>query len=178
MASQAGEVLSLKPKPSLVRGLLTGAVAGLAGSLVMAGFQELVGISSPENRDGSHAHAPQPGQENTTETTARKVMKQFGRPLRRHNKQVAGRALHYGFGLVMGTVYGAIAEYLPIVGLGAGTAFGTILFVATDEAVLPLLKLTSLPSATPPADHVLHWASHVTYGTTLELTRKQMVRLG
>ncbi|MGI4830154.1 MAG: DUF1440 domain-containing protein [Janthinobacterium lividum] len=168
----------MKRKPSFLRGLLTGAAAGLAGSLTMAGFQEFVAKgSSLGNHDAPHAHAPQPGQENTTETTARKLMTQFGRSSPNSEKQVAGRALHYGFGLTMGAVYGVISEYLPIVGLGAGTAFGTILFAATDEAALPLLKLASQPADTPPLEHLLHWASHVVYASTLEITRKQLVRL-
>ena len=104
-------------------------------------------------------------------------MAAFGRPLTRGEQQIAGRALHYGLGLGMGAVYGAGAEYLPAVGLGAGTIFGSVLFLGTDEAVLPLLRLAIKPVETPPIEHLLHWASHVVYGSTLELTRNQLVRL-
>ena len=166
-------------KPSLLRGLATGAAADLAGSLMIAGFQELVAKTalSRTSEDAQHAHAPQPGKENTTEKAARKVMAQFGRRLETSDKQIAGRALHYGFGLVMGAFYGVASEYLPIVGWGGGTAFGTILFAATDQAALPALKLASQPAATPAVDHLLHWASHLVYASTLEATRKQLVRL-
>lgn len=146
---------------------------------MMAGFQELV-AKPPFSSNGEaapHVHAPQPGQENTTEQAARRVMAHFGRPLERSRKQVVGRSLHYGFGVLMGAFYGAAAEYLPIVCLGAGTAFGTILFAATDEAALPWLHLASQPGETKPADHLLHWASHVVYASTLEITRRQLVRL-
>ena len=175
-----GEVVDLKSKTSLVRGLFTGAAAGLAGALMMDAFQELVARSGPaagNEASAQKAHAPRPGEENTTEKTARQVLSQFGHPPSAAEKQRTGRALHYGFGFVMGALYGVANEYVPAVSLGAGTLFGTALFVATDEAVLPLLDLASKPEDTPPADHLLHWASHVVFATTLELARDQMARL-
>ena len=75
----------------------------------------------------------------------------------------------------MGAAYGAAAEYLPVLGFGAGTAFGTALFLATDEAVLPLLGLAEHPAATSPTDHVLHWTSHLAYSITMEITRAALV---
>ncbi len=145
----------------------------------MAGVQELVvRVTSSEDEDDHGPHAPSAGQESTTEKTARKVARQFGHPLTPGDKQLAGRALHYGFGTLMGGVYGVAAEYLPWIGAGAGAAFGTVLFVGTDEAVLPLLNLASQPGETPAPDHLLHWASHVVYGSTLELTRRALRSLG
>ena len=147
---------------------------------MMDAFQELVarsGTSVGDQNALGRAHAPQPGEENTTEKTARQVLSRFGHPPSPREKKLAGRAFHYGFGLVMGAVYGVATEYVPAVSLGAGTLFGTALFLGTDEAVLPLLDLASKPENTPPADHLLHWASHVVYATTLELARDQMARL-
>ncbi len=168
----------MERKASETRGLLTGAVAGLVGCLAMAGFQELVArTSESEDRCDHGPHAPSPDEESTTEKAARKVARQFGHALSVDEKQFSGRVLHYGFGLFMGAAYGAAAEYLPVVGLGAGTAFGTVLFLGTDEGVLPLLHLASKPDETPAADHLLHWASHVVYSCTLELTRRALVRL-
>ena len=161
---------------SFVRVLFGGAVAGLVGCLAMAGFQEWVARTTEDNisRDNG-PHAPSPTGENTTEKTARNVARQFGRDLPVAQKQLAGRALHYGFGTVMGAVYGVTVEYFPTLGLGAGTAFGSVLFLATDEAVLPWLNLTDQPLETPPSDHLLHWASHVTYSMAMELTRRALV---
>ena len=145
----------------------------------MAGFQELVARSTANSEgegERDHGpHAPSSAEESTTEKAARNVAKQFGKALPVGQKQMVGRVLHYGFGTAMGAMYGGAAEYLPILGLGAGMAFGTVLFLATDEAVLPLLGLADPPAGTPPADHVLHWASHVTYSMTLEITRMALV---
>ncbi len=168
----------MKREPSIVRGLLAGGVAGLLGCVTMAGFQELVVRSSESGAGREHgAHAPSAEQENTTETAARNMAQQFGRRLTLRQKQTAGRGLHYGFGTLMGAFYGAAAEYLPVIGVGAGTAFGSILFAGTDEATLPLLNLASKPRETPSVDHLLHWASHVVYGTTMELTRRALISL-
>ena len=168
----------MSQKASVGRSVLLGAVAGLAGSLAMAGYQEIVArVTEGEGRGDHGAHAPLPGQENTTETAARRVARQFGHTLRTADKQLAGRALHYGFGALMGAVYGVAAEYLPVLGLAGGTAFGTVLFLGTDEAMLPLLGLASQPQETPAADHLLHWSSHVVYSTTMELTRRGLQRL-
>ncbi len=93
------------------------------------------------------------------------------------DKQTAGRGLHYGFGTLMGAVYGPAAEYFPVVGLGGGLAFGTVLFLGTDEAMLPALRLASQPGETSGTDHLLHWAAHVVYSGTMELTRRALVRL-
>ena len=145
----------------------------MVGCLAMAGFQELVARSTDTADERDHGpHAPAATEESTTETAARKVARQFGRDLPRQQKQLAGRVLHYGFGTVMGAFYGAAAEYFPVIGFGAGTVFGTVLFLATDEASLPLLHLASQPADTPPVDHMLHCASHVAYTMTLEITRR------
>ena len=166
----------MKREASLLRGLMTGAAAGLVGCLAMSGFQELVARSTEaESSRDNGPHAPSPGEDNTTEKAARNVARQFGRDLSVPQKQLAGRLLHYGFGTAMGATYGAAAEYLPLLGLGAGTAFGTMLFFGTDEGTLPLLGLAQKPADTPPADHMLHWASHIAYSITMEVTRRALV---
>ena len=84
--------------------------------------------------------------------------------------------MHYGFGTLMGVFYSSVAEFLPVLTLGSGVAFGTVLFLGTDEAVLPMLKLATQPDETPAADHMLHWASHLAYSMTMELTRRALVQ--
>ncbi len=168
----------MKRPRSIARGVLTGSVAGLVGCLAMAGFQELVVRASTHGNDVDHGqHAPSSAEESTTEKAARSVARQFGRRLSVDEKQLAGRGLHYGFGTLMGAAYGATAEYLPVLGSGAGVAFGTVLFLSTDEAVLPLLNLASKPTETPATDHLLHWASHVVYSMAMETTRRALTRM-
>ena len=59
-----------------------------------------------------------------------------------------------------------------MVRVGGGIAFGTLLFLTTDEWSLPKLDLATNPSETPAVDHLLHWSSHAVYGGTLEMSRR------
>ena len=161
----------------MTRGILVGACAGLIGCAAMAGFQEAVVRNSQVHQPDHGPHALDATGENTTQTTARRAARQFGRTLSREEKQTAGRWLHYGFGTLMGAAYGAAAEVLPIVGAGYGVLFGSLLLLATDEAALPLLDLASKPNDTEPVEHFLHWASHVAYGMAMEVTRRALVKI-
>ena len=155
-------------KPLILRGLLAGVAAGLAGSLTMTLYQEIV---------ARNQRSYVPPAENTTEKTGRQLAEAAGRPLTQGEEQRVGRGLHYGFGIVMGAGYGVAAEYLPMVGVAAGVPFGLALWMGTDLSSLPLLDLAQRPSETKPIDHVLHLGSHLVYTTTLELTRRQLQRL-
>ena len=59
---------------------------------------------------------------------------------------------------------------------GAGTAFGTLLFLGADEVAVPALRLSPTPADTPTTDHLQHWAAHVVYGGSLELVRTLLRR--
>jgi putative membrane protein len=77
----------------------------------------------------------------------------------------------------MGIVYAVSAELLPEATTGAGTAFGTLLFLAAHEVAVPAFQLSPSPAETPAFDHLQHWAAHVVYGGTLELVRSLLTRL-
>ena len=76
----------------------------------------------------------------------------------------------------MGIVYGVSAELIPEANTGAGTAFGTILFLGADELAVPAFQLSPAPTDTPAKDHLQHWAAHVVYGGSLELVRSLLRR--
>ena len=77
----------------------------------------------------------------------------------------------------MGVVYAVSAELIPEVTTGAGTAYGTLLFLSADEVAVPAFQLSPPPTEADPKDHLEHWASHVVYGGALELTRSLIRRL-
>ena len=72
----------------------------------------------------------------------------------------------------MGGVYGGLAELSDAARAGVGTGFGTGLFVAADEIMVPALGLAKPPAQQPASDQVTHWAAHVVYGGTVELVRR------
>ncbi len=180
-------------KPSLLRGLIIGAAAGLTATFVMGQFQELssAGQKALEKQkklaDGESPSAIEheqtleaqkaAAQENSTEIVARDLAQAAGTQIPADKKKQAGNAVHYTFGTLMGVVYGVASEFLPEATSGGGTAFGTILFLTADEVAVPALHLSPPPTETAPTDHLQHWAAHVVYGGTLELVRSLLRRV-
>jgi Protein of unknown function (DUF1440) len=180
-------------KPSILRGVVTGVAAGVAATLVMDQFLKLTsaGQKAVEKKiklsEGespwqiAHEQVQQEqqaaAQEGSTEIVARKIAEATGTSLDKEKKKMAGQAVHYTFGTLMGIVYGISAELIPEVTTGAGTAFGTLLFLGADEVAVPAFQLAPSPTDTPATDHLQHWAAHVVYGGSLELVRSLLRRL-
>jgi uncharacterized membrane protein YagU involved in acid resistance len=116
-------------------------------------------------------------QEGSTEIVARKIAEATGKTLDKEKKKKAGQVVHYTFGTLMGIVYGVSAELVPEATTGAGTAFGTLLFLSADEVAVPAFRLGPPPDQTPAPDHLQHWAAHVVYGGSLELVRSLLRRV-
>lgn len=180
-------------KPSLLRGLLVGATAGIAATLIMDQFQKLSSLSQKaiekqqKLSDGespwqiAHEQAQQEQQaaqgEGSTEKVARNIAEAAGKEIPQDSRKQAGQAVHYSFGTLMGIAYTVTAEFLPEISSGGGTAFGTMLFLGADEIAIPALRLAPPPTQTAPTDHLQHWAAHVVYGGSLELVRGLLRRV-
>ncbi len=179
-----------RDKPSVLRGVVTGIAAGFAATLVMDQFQRLMSAGGKElDKQKKFADQESPAheqaqkeqeaaeQEGSTEKVARKIAEATGTTLAEGNKKKAGQSVHYAFGTLMGVVYAVSAELIPEVTIGAGTAYGTLLFLGADEVAVPAFQLSPPPSPANPKDHLEHWAAHVVYGGALELARSLMRRL-
>ena len=182
-----------RKKPSIVRGIVTGIAAGIAATLVMDQFQKLstAGQKALEKQkklaehespwEIAHEQAPEEQkaaeQEDSTEIVARKIAEATGSHLAGEDKKKAGQAVHYTFGTLMGVVYAVSAELVPEVTTGAGTAFGTLLFLSADEVAVPAFQLSGPPTDTPAVDHLQHWAAHIVYGASLDMVRNLITRL-
>jgi hypothetical protein len=180
-------------RPSVLRGIITGATAGIAATLIMDQFFKLTsaGQKALEKQmklahgespwEIAHEQAQQEQQaaqrEDSTEIVARKIAKATGKSLDKEQKKTAGHVVHYTFGTLMGIVYGVSAEQIPEVRTGGGTAFGTLLFLGAHEVAVPAFQLAPPPDQAPATDHLQHWAAHVVYGGSLELVRSLVRRL-
>ncbi len=180
-------------EPSVVRGVVTGITAGIAATLIMDQFLKLTSATQKavekqaklaqgestweiaHEQVQKEQEAAQ--QEGSTEIVARKIAEAAGTKLSKEDKKAAGQAVHFAFGTLMGIVYCVSAELIPEVTTGAGTAFGTLLFLSADEVAVPAFQLAPSPAETPATDHLQHWAAHVVYGGSLELVRSLMKRL-
>jgi hypothetical protein len=180
-------------RQSVLRGLITGAAAGIAATLIMDQFLALTTASHKDLEKKvklakgvsplrvAHEQAQQEkrdaAQEDSTEIVARKLAEASGKTLDKGQKKTAGRAVHYTFGTLMGIVYGISAEMLPEVTTAAGTAYGTLLYLSADEVAVPALQLAPTPTNAPGPDRLQHWAAHVVYGGSLELVRSVLRRV-
>jgi putative membrane protein len=154
-----------------MRGALAGAIAGLVGAYAMERFQDL--WSETERRARPHETAGAAKDEPTTVKAAERVAETvLHTELPDDVKPLAGEAVHYGTGMLSGAIYGAVAEFLPIVRAGNGLVFGAVLWWFADNTAVPALGLAKKPSAYPPSAHAYALSSHLVYGFVTETVRK------
>ena len=165
-------------RPSVLKGILVGFVAGLAASWTMDRFQDVwFAVSSSEDANKSEAEhrqsdagdAEDPATVKAASTVSEKL---FGHRLAPSEKQIAGAAVHYAVGATAGIVYGVASEFLPEVTSGFGLAFGTAFWLVIDEGVVPALGLAKRPAEYPLSIHAYALASHLVFGATAEGTRR------
>jgi putative membrane protein len=175
----------------VLKGLAAGIVAGLAASWTMNQFQALLSklTKGEERSHGAQSMqqgSPQQGagreleergsdeeDDDATERLANIVSEGvFKHELTKDEKATAGTAIHYGFGVTSGALYGAMAELAPGVTAGAGLPFGATIWLTADEGMVPLLGLSKSPTAYPLSIHAYSLASHFVFGLTTELVRR------
>jgi putative membrane protein len=154
--SAAVENLSPRRKRSLWKGFIAGAIGGLVGSAAKAAGEAVY----PPRTQGQ---IPPP---------AVLVNRISDRPLTEAEEEVSVRAIHWGFGALVGGVYGALAEYQPAVTSRFGASFGLTLCGITHASALPLLGLTESPENQPAREHASEVVTHAIYGVTTEVVRR------
>lgn len=124
-------------RPEPMRGGLAGLAAGLVASLAMDMAQTAFSRLMPsQGGDGEPA----------TEKTADRVSQEVrGHPVVDDRKPLAGQAVHYGFGSLLGIAYGISAEYQPKATAGGGLLFGLSSALLFDEAAVPATGLSGAP---------------------------------
>lgn len=161
-----------KQNNNILKGLAAGLAGGLIATFVMTQFQTAL-TKAAESANGEEKKEKKEDGENATVKTAEAISETiFDHELKKSEKEPAGNAVHYGFGTMMGAVYGVAAEILPVTGYGYGIPFGTALFVGADEIALPVLGLSKPPTETPASKHAFGLASHLVYGLTADLVRR------
>lgn len=162
---------------------VAGLLSGLAGTLVMGQFQNgwakakarLESSWNPEE-DSNGKGAGESGQdENATMKAAGKLANLVGSELSYEGKKKAGPFIHYGFGTVMGAIYGVAKENGPLAlqkmhPAVSGARFGSALYLAADELAVPALGLSPKASESPVSAHLYGLASHLVYGLSVGST--------
>ncbi len=148
-------------KRSLVKGFLAGAIGGLAGAAAKAAAEAVY----PPRIQGQ---IPPP---------AVLANRMAGRTLTETEEEVSVQAIHWGFGALVGGVYGTLAEYQPMVTGRMGANFGLTLCGITHASALPMMGLTEKPEDQPAREHASELVSHAIYGVTTELVRRLARRI-
>lgn len=176
---------------NLLKGLVAGAVSGLVASWVMNQFQAVWHKLAEGEERGHGAQSMQKGSpsigiakelekrnsENPNDDAPQRLAKYiaeegFEKKLTKSEKDAAGTALHYAFGVSTATVYGMTAELMPEITIGTGLPFGAVVWIAADEIVTPLLGLSKPATEYPLSVHAYALSSHLVYGLTAEITRR------
>jgi putative membrane protein len=135
--------------------------------------------ASKETPTGSEAQkakeqgAGNAGGEDSTVKIAQTVSRKlFDHDLSDREKQIAGPAVHYAYGMVVGGIYGGLAEVWPNVKTGFGMAYGIAVWAIGDEAAMPALRLSPPPTRIALDKHADTLSAHVCYGLTLDFVRR------
>lgn len=149
----------------VMRGVLAGGVAGVAGAFVMDRFQALVSFVSPPQE------ASEPATSRAADAALRAVT---GREVQAADKPLAGQSVHYALGILLGAAYGVAAEFRPAVTAGFGTGFGAGTSLLLDEAAVPAVGLSDAPWRSPASTHLYAVASHLVFGIVVEGVRRSV----
>jgi putative membrane protein len=157
---------------SVWKGMVAGAIGGLAATFAMTQFQNTWSkLSQKKNSDSEKDQHPRT-EDPSTVIFANKILSGIGYRVPDDKKDLVGNIVHYSFGTLAGAAYGAVSEFQPHTRAGFGSAFGTFLFITADEIGVPAAGLSKGFSETPIRVHLYSWASHLIYGTALEASRR------
>ena len=179
-----------------LKGMIAGVAGGLVASWMMNQFQALLskvthGVERPQGAQSLQHGSPRHGvarelqergldreEDNAAIRIAVIVSERlFGLELvERERRERAGAVVHYAFGVATGGIYGAAAEMLPVATAGAGLPFGAAVWLIADEIIVPALGLSKPPTEIPPSTHAYSIASHLVYGLTTEIVRREVRR--
>lgn len=179
-----------RSEASVWKGLIAGLIGGVVASWTMnqfqaawtkaaTGFEKPHGAQPIQPREGSKSGRASAGnredQDDATVKAARAVSEGvFGHELKESEREMAGAAVHYAFGMATGGLYGAVAEFAPEITVGTGLPFGAAFWLVADETAVPLLGLSKPPTEYPISTHVYAFASHLVYGLTAEIVRRTL----
>jgi hypothetical protein len=148
--------------------LAGGLLGGLAGAAVMSLAHALVSSRRPPARQEDDATVK------VADGVSRAVR---GRPLPTTAKPTAATVVHYGFGAVMGMLYGAMTAVTPTAGYGGGLVFGAAVWLGAHATVVPALGLARSPVREPLGKEAVELGLHLLYGVTTDVIRRVTVAI-
>ena len=142
--------------------LVRGVASGLVASWIMEKAQmriSKVGSASTKEREKRATDEP------ATYKAAEAVAQRVGLRLDEDHKAKGGTIVHYAYGAGWGALYGLVSRRVRLPPLASGLAFGGLLWLVSDEVLVPLFGFSKAPGAYPASVHVKALAAHLVYGT-------------
>jgi hypothetical protein len=148
------------PLGALARGLLAGALGAGLQSLFFRATSKWAPEPTPVRpEDSSPAHEPT---ESGLEALGRRWVEDLmqRRPLGEVAKRRVATAVHYLFGAAWGGLYGLARESFH----APGTVFGAMVWLVSDNLLLPAFRLAGWPNQYRLAEHRYALQAHLVYG--------------
>lgn len=177
-------------------GLARGALGGVAGLLAMRLFFQVAGAL--RSSDGEPGKEHEEGRverlealddisvtdvesredEPATATVGRIAHEALvGREPNEERKARLGQAVHWSYGVLMGSAYGALRSNAVGSDLAAGLGYGTALWAVGDEIMVPLLGLSDGPTANHWSEHAKGLGAHLLYGAATATATQALRRV-
>jgi putative membrane protein len=158
------------------KGMAAGAAGGLAASWTMNRFQSLWAAAA-KNLSHKQGEGQKPDEDATVKTARALSRRLLHHDLTEDQKKWVGPVVHYAFGTLAGTIYGAFAGKASLARAGFGAAYGSAVWLAADEVAVPAFGLSKSSRERPASSHVQELAAHVVYGVTTDLVRRAIVAI-
>ncbi len=153
-----------------IAAVIDGAIAGFVGSAVQDLYFRATSKVTPETpKDVFAPPEPDQRQETSTQTVARRVYEDLAQQGELVDKEYGGKLVHYAFGSGWGAVYGLLRGSLPrrsgpILTGAFASMFASIVWLVSDNVILPAFKLAAWPQKYPARVHAYAWSAHIAYG--------------
>ena len=92
-------------------------------------------------------------------------------------KQKLGQAVHWGYGVLLGGVYGALRADEEAPDLVGGLGYGVAAWALGDEVMVPLLGLAEGPTAHGIGTHAKSLGAHLVYGAATSTATHALKRV-
>ena len=167
---------------SIWKGALAGLVAGLVGSWVKSK------VEPPLQKLGENLFPPTKAQKRLrgADGTGHPLNMPPAILVKEVSETVAGEkpaaetteaammTIHYVLGTTLGITYGIAAEEFPAATTAAGIPAGAVMWALTHGSTVPALGLQESPAEMPAAWYVWEFGSHLVFGLTVEVVRREL----
>ena len=175
-------MLQRNSQRNICKGMLAGALGGLAGTWTMNYAQRwwtrAMGEAPPQSAAGKHdarEWQERSEQQNSNELAAEALARLLlDRRLTRDELAIGAMLVHYGFGTAVGALYGALVERAGRARFRTGLGLATGLWSGADEIAMPALGLSEPTTRRPAEMHLQSLAAHVVYGVVAERVRSRV----